>query len=73
LRVEAAFTAKGRRNRSIPRSRTCETCWASWEITDVTFIRVKKLAFGPEARDQAIEAARRQLSQVILHEYLQAV
>ena len=27
-------------------------------ITDVTFIRAEKLAFGPEARAQAIEAAR---------------
>jgi FMN-dependent NADH-azoreductase len=28
-------------------------------ITDVTFIRAEKLAFGPEAREQAIDAARR--------------
>ena len=27
-------------------------------ITDVTFIRAEKLAIGPEAREQAIEAAR---------------
>jgi FMN-dependent NADH-azoreductase len=30
-------------------------------ITDVTFVRAEKLAFGPEARDQAIDAARREL------------
>lgn len=28
-------------------------------ITDVTFIRAEKLAFGPEVREQAIDAARR--------------
>ena len=30
-------------------------------ITDVTFVRAEKLAFGPEAREQAIGAARRVL------------
>jgi FMN-dependent NADH-azoreductase len=30
-------------------------------ITDVTFIRAEKLAFGPEARQQAIEGARSQI------------
>jgi FMN-dependent NADH-azoreductase len=37
-------------------------------ITDVTFIRAEKLAFGPEAREQAIDAARR----VIQNEFLRA-
>lgn len=31
-------------------------------ITDVTFIRAEKLAFGPEAQEQAITAAREQLA-----------
>jgi FMN-dependent NADH-azoreductase len=30
-------------------------------ITDVTFVRAEKLAFGPDARDQAIGAARAEL------------
>jgi FMN-dependent NADH-azoreductase len=38
-------------------------------IKDVTFVRAEKLAFGPEARDQAIEAARRQLANVIPRQY----
>ena len=33
-------------------------------ITDVTFIRVEKLAFGPEARDQAINDAKAELAKV---------
>jgi FMN-dependent NADH-azoreductase len=37
-------------------------------ITDVTFIRAEKLAFGPEVREEAIAAARR----VIRDELLQA-
>ncbi|MGP0093749.1 MAG: FMN-dependent NADH-azoreductase [Xanthobacteraceae bacterium] len=41
-------------------------------IKDVTFVRAEKLAFGPDARDQAIEAARRQLSNVIPQQYLHA-
>jgi FMN-dependent NADH-azoreductase len=41
-------------------------------IKDVTFVRAEKLGFGPEARDQAIEAARRQLSSVIPEQYLYA-
>ncbi|EHK55656.1 acyl carrier protein phosphodiesterase [Mesorhizobium alhagi CCNWXJ12-2] len=41
-------------------------------ITDVTFVRAEKLAFGPEARDQAIEAARAQLAQTVRDQYLQA-
>jgi FMN-dependent NADH-azoreductase len=34
-------------------------------ITDVTFVRAEKLAFGPEARDQAIGAAHVELGRVI--------
>ena len=34
-------------------------------ITDVTFIRAEKLAFGPDAREQSIVAARTQLGQAI--------
>jgi FMN-dependent NADH-azoreductase len=34
-------------------------------ITDVTFVRAEKLAFGPEARDQAIGAAHAELGRVI--------
>ncbi|HEU6441064.1 MAG TPA: FMN-dependent NADH-azoreductase [Microvirga sp.] len=34
-------------------------------ITDVTFIRAERLAFGPEAREQAIDAARRQIGETI--------
>jgi FMN-dependent NADH-azoreductase len=34
-------------------------------ITDVTFIRAEKLAFGPEIREQAIDAARRQIGEMI--------
>jgi FMN-dependent NADH-azoreductase len=34
-------------------------------ITDVTFIRAEKLAFGPEAREQAIESARQEIGQTI--------
>jgi FMN-dependent NADH-azoreductase len=41
-------------------------------ITDVTFVRAEKLAFGPEAREQAIEAARAQLGQTVRDRYLQA-
>ena len=41
-------------------------------ITDVSFVRAEKLAFGPEAREQAIGAARTQLGRVVLNEYLQA-
>jgi FMN-dependent NADH-azoreductase len=37
-------------------------------ITDVTFIRAEKLGFGPEAREQGIDAARR----VIRNEFLRA-
>ncbi|WP_394885695.1 FMN-dependent NADH-azoreductase (plasmid) [Mesorhizobium sp. AaZ16] len=41
-------------------------------ITDVTFVRAEKLAFGPKAREQAIEAARAQLGQTVRDQYLQA-
>lgn len=34
-------------------------------VTDVTFLRAEKLAFGPEAREQAIEAVRRQIADTI--------
>ena len=34
-------------------------------ITDVTFVRAEKLAFGPEAREQAIDAARQQIGDAI--------
>jgi FMN-dependent NADH-azoreductase len=34
-------------------------------ITDVTFVRAEKLAFGPEARDQAIGAAQAELGRMI--------
>jgi FMN-dependent NADH-azoreductase len=35
-------------------------------ITDVTFIRAEKLAFGPELREQAIDAARRAIRDELL-------
>lgn len=41
-------------------------------ITDITFVRAEKLAFGPDAREQAIDAARGQLGRVIQGEYAQA-
>ncbi len=41
-------------------------------ITDVTFLRAEKLAFGPEAREQAIEAVRRQISEAISEAYRKA-
>jgi FMN-dependent NADH-azoreductase len=41
-------------------------------ITDVTFIRAEKLAFGPEAREQTIGAARTLLRRVIQNEFLRA-
>jgi len=34
-------------------------------ITDVTFLRAEKLAFGPEARDQSIATVRRQIAETI--------
>jgi FMN-dependent NADH-azoreductase len=41
-------------------------------ITDVSFVRAEKLAFGPDARRQAIDAARVQLEHVIANEERQA-
>jgi FMN-dependent NADH-azoreductase len=41
-------------------------------IEDVTFIRAEKLAFGPEAREQTISAARTQLKSVIQEEFARA-
>ena len=41
-------------------------------IGNVTFVRAEKLAFGPEARDQAIEAARAELGEVIERGYREA-
>ena len=41
-------------------------------ITNVKFFRAEKLAFGPEAREQAIDAARAQLTEVIQKEFLEA-
>jgi FMN-dependent NADH-azoreductase len=41
-------------------------------ITDVTFIRAEKLAFGPDVREQTINAARTQLMRVIQDEFAQA-
>ena len=37
-------------------------------ITDVTFVRAERLAFGPEVREQAIHAAHGRLSQLIATE-----
>ena len=31
-------------------------------ITDITFFRAEKLAFGPEARDESVDAVRRQIA-----------
>lgn len=41
-------------------------------ITDVTFVRAEKLAFGPEAREHSIGAARAQLGQAVLEQLRQA-
>jgi FMN-dependent NADH-azoreductase len=41
-------------------------------ITNVKFFRAEKLAFGPEAREQAIDAARAQLTEAIQKEFLEA-
>jgi FMN-dependent NADH-azoreductase len=41
-------------------------------ITNVKFFRAEKLAFGPEARAQAINIARGQLAEVIEKEFLEA-
>jgi len=36
-------------------------------MTDVTFIRAEKLAFGPEAREQAIDAARARIGEAFAY------
>lgn len=42
-------------------------------IKDVTFIRVEKLAFGPEARQQALDEARARLGQLLTeNQYMRA-
>jgi FMN-dependent NADH-azoreductase len=42
-------------------------------IKDTTFIRVEKLAFGPEARQQALDGARAQLGAVLTeNQYMRA-
>src|ERR687892_1462087 len=41
-------------------------------ITDVTFVRAEKLAFGPEVREQTIGAARTRLGHVIRNEFARA-
>ena len=42
-------------------------------IKDVTFVRAEKLAFGPEARQQALDGARAQLGQLFTeNQYLRA-
>jgi hypothetical protein len=41
-------------------------------ITNVVFVRAEKLAFGPEAREKAIDAARAQLAEVIQKEFFEA-
>ena len=41
-------------------------------ITNVKFFRAEKLAFGPEAREQAIDAARAQLTEAVQKEFLEA-
>jgi hypothetical protein len=41
-------------------------------ITNVVFVRAEKLAFGPEAREKVIDAARAQLAEVIQKEFFEA-
>ena len=41
-------------------------------IVDVTFVHAEKLAFGPEAREQAIDAARTRLGETFHTDYLRA-
>jgi FMN-dependent NADH-azoreductase len=38
-------------------------------IVDVTFVRAEKLAFGPEAKEQAIHAALSELGDLIEREH----
>lgn len=43
------------------------------DIKDVTFIRAEKLAFGPEARQQALDATRTQIGELFTeNQYLRA-
>jgi FMN-dependent NADH-azoreductase len=37
-----------------------------------TFVRAERLAFGPEVREKAIDAARAQLTEVIGKEFFEA-
>jgi len=41
-------------------------------ITNVMFVHVEKLAFGPEARETAIDAARARLAEVIQKDFFEA-
>jgi FMN-dependent NADH-azoreductase len=41
-------------------------------ITDVVFVRAEKLAFGPEAREQAIDAARGEFERALGSEFMRA-
>jgi FMN-dependent NADH-azoreductase len=41
-------------------------------ITDVTFVRAEKLAFGPEAREHAITGARTQLGEAVQEHFRKA-
>ncbi|YBV93899.1 NAD(P)H-dependent oxidoreductase (plasmid) [Phyllobacteriaceae bacterium JZ32] len=41
-------------------------------ITDVTFVKAEKLAFGPQAREQAIKAARVHIGQTVQDQLFQA-
>jgi FMN-dependent NADH-azoreductase len=34
-------------------------------LTDVTFVRAEKIAFGPEARDNTIRSARAELARLV--------
>ena len=40
-------------------------------ISDVTFVRAEKLAFGPQVREQAIDGARTQLGHIIPQGFIQ--
>jgi FMN-dependent NADH-azoreductase len=41
-------------------------------ITDVSFVRAEKLAFGPEAREQAVDGARREFERALGSEFMRA-
>lgn len=41
-------------------------------ITDVTFVRAEKLAFGPEARELAFDGARKAFERAVGSEYIRA-